>query len=69
MSRITKVFRHIPEEEIRTRVKETMSWRTDQKLLVILTAPVDPRPAKQIPGVKLVGFDDPLIHYAIFLVQ
>lgn len=48
MSRITKALPHIPEEELRARLKKTKDWRIQQKLLVVLNATVDPRPAKEI---------------------
>jgi transposase len=48
MNRVTKAFPHIPEEEIRTRLKTAKDWRTYQKLLVIYNATIAPRPAKEI---------------------
>jgi len=48
MSRVTKAFPHIPEEELRARLKKANNWRIQQKLLVIFNATVDPRPAKAI---------------------
>lgn len=48
MGRVTKAYSHLSEEEIRARLKKTKDWRTQQKLLVILNALVDPRPADEI---------------------
>ncbi len=48
MSRVTKACSHLSEEEIRARLKKTKDWRTQQKLLVILNALVDPRRAEEI---------------------
>jgi len=38
----------LSEEEIRARLKKTKDWRTQQKLLVLLNALVDPRSAEEI---------------------
>lgn len=48
MGRITKAYPHVSEEELQTRLKSTKDRRTAQKLLVILNALVDPRPAQEI---------------------
>lgn len=48
MSRVIKVSSHLSEEEIRARLKKTKDWRTQQKLLVILNALVDPGHAEEI---------------------
>lgn len=48
MRRITKACPHVSEEEIRARLKKTKEWRTQQKLLVVLNALVDPRAASDI---------------------
>jgi transposase len=48
MSRVTKACWHLSEEVIRARLRKTKDWRTQQKLLVILNALVDPRRAEEI---------------------
>src|SRR5271169_5073465 len=48
MARITKVRPYMSEEELRIRLKATPDRNTAQKLLVILNATVDPRPAEEI---------------------
>jgi len=48
MGRITKAYPHESAEEIQARLKSTRDRRTAQKLLVILNAMVDPRPAEEI---------------------
>jgi len=48
MARITKVRPHMSEEELRARLKTTPDRKNAQKLLVILNAMVDPRPAEEI---------------------
>jgi transposase len=48
MGRVTKACSHLSEEEIRARLKVTKDWRTQQKLLVVLNALVDPRCASDI---------------------
>jgi len=48
MARITKVRPLISEEELRMRLKATPDRKNAQKLLVILNATVDPRPAEEI---------------------
>lgn len=48
MGRITKACPYESEEELRARLKRTTDRRTTQKLLVILNALVDPRPAEEI---------------------
>jgi transposase len=48
MGRITKASPHMSVEELQTRLKGTKDRRTAQKLLVILNAMVDPRPAEEI---------------------
>ncbi len=48
MGRITQACPHVSEEELRVRLKRTTDRRTAQKLLVILNAMVDPRPAEEI---------------------
>ena len=48
MARITKARPHMSEEELRMRLKATPDRKTAQKLLVILNATVDPRPAEEI---------------------
>ncbi len=48
MIRVTKACSRLSEEEIRARLKKTKDWRTQQKLLVILNALVDPRRAEEI---------------------
>ena len=48
MGRITKAYPHVSVEELQMRLKDTKDRRTAQKLLVILNALVDPRPAAEI---------------------
>jgi transposase len=48
MGRVTKAYPHASEEELRARLKATHDSRTARKLLVVLNATVDPRPAKEI---------------------
>jgi transposase len=48
MSKVTKAHPHMSEEEIRARLRQAKDWRTQQKLLVILNATVDPRRADKI---------------------
>lgn len=48
MGRITKAYGHVSEEELRARLKSTRDRGTTLKLLVILNAMVDPRPAEEI---------------------
>jgi hypothetical protein len=48
MARITKARPHMSEEDLRIRLKATPDRKTAQKLLVILNATVDPRPAEEI---------------------
>jgi transposase len=48
MTRVTKARPHLSEEELRERLKATPDRKTAQKLLVILNATVDPRPAEEI---------------------
>jgi transposase len=48
MGRITKAHPHVSEEELRERLKSARDRRATQKLLVILNAMVDPRPAEEI---------------------
>jgi transposase len=48
MGRITKAYPHASGEELQTRLKSAKDRRTTQKLLVILNAMVDPRPAEEI---------------------
>ncbi len=45
MGRVTKACLHVSVEELQMRLKDTKDRRTAQKLLVILNAMVDPRPA------------------------
>jgi len=48
MGRITKACPHMSVEELQMRLKATKDRRTAQRLLVILNAMVDPRPAEEI---------------------
>ena len=48
MGRISRAYPHVSEEELRARLKSTKDRRTALKLLVILNAMVDPRPAEEI---------------------
>lgn len=48
MGRISRVCSHASEEELRACIKQARNARTAQKLLVILNAMVDPRPAREI---------------------
>lgn len=48
MGRITKACSHVSEEELRARIKRASDAGTARKLLVILNAMVDPRPAEKI---------------------
>ena len=48
MGRVTKACLHISVEGLQVRLKDTKDRRTAQKLLVILNALVDPRPAAEI---------------------
>ncbi len=48
MRRVTTACLHISVEELQMRLKDTKDRRTAQKLLVILNAVVDPRPAEEI---------------------
>jgi transposase len=48
MARVTKVFPHMTVEDLQARLKSTTDRRTAQKLLVIINAMVDPRPAWEI---------------------
>lgn len=48
MGRITRACSHMSAEDLRARLKGTKDRRTAQKLLVILHATVDPRPAEDI---------------------
>ncbi len=48
MGRITRACPHVSEKELRARLKSTKDRRTALKLLVILNATVDPRPAEEI---------------------
>lgn len=48
MGRISRAYPHVSEEELRVRLKSTKDRRTALKLLVILNAMVDPRPAEEI---------------------
>lgn len=48
MGRISRVYSHLSEEELRSYIKQASNARTAQKLLVILNAMVDPRPAREI---------------------
>jgi hypothetical protein len=47
MGRITKVCPHESEEELRARIKQAPDAGTARKLLVIMNAMVDPRPAEE----------------------
>ena len=48
MGRVSKACPHMSDEELQIRLKDTKDRRTAQKLLVILNAMVDPRPAEEI---------------------
>jgi len=48
MGRITKACAHVSAEELRARIKQAPDARTARKLLVIMNAMVDPRPAEEI---------------------
>lgn len=48
MGRVSRVCSHLSEEELRSYIKHASNARTAQKLLVILNAMVDPRPAREI---------------------
>jgi transposase len=48
MGRITKACRHVSAEELRARIKRAPDAATARKLLVIMNAMVDPRPAEEI---------------------
>jgi transposase len=48
MGRVTKAYPHDSQEELHALLKGTKDRRTAQKLLVILNAIVDPRPAVEI---------------------
>lgn len=48
MGRISRAYPHVSEEELRVHLKSTKDRRTALKLLVILNAMVDPRPAEEI---------------------
>jgi transposase len=48
MGRISKAYPHVSEGELRARIKEASDARTVRKLLVIMNAMVDPRPAEEI---------------------
>jgi transposase len=48
MGRVSKVYTHESEEELRARIEREKDPRTVKKLLVILNACVDPRTAKEI---------------------
>src|SRR3989339_2117663 len=48
MGKVTKAYPHVTKEELRPRIKHAEDPRTAQKLLVILHATVDPRPAEEI---------------------
>ena len=48
MGRITKACPHVSAEELRARIKRAPDAATARKLLVIMNAMVDPRPAEEI---------------------
>jgi transposase len=48
MGKVTRVCPHLSEEELRARIKQASNARVARKLLVILNATVDPRPAEEI---------------------
>ena len=48
MGRITKACPHVSAEELRARIKRAPDAGTARKLLVIMNAMVDPRPAEEI---------------------
>lgn len=48
MGRVSRALPHLSEYELRVRIKGAKNPKTAQKLLVILNALVDPRPAKEI---------------------
>lgn len=48
MGRVSRAHPHMSEEELRARLKKAKDRREALKLLVVLNATVDPRPAKEI---------------------
>lgn len=48
MGKVTKAYLHASEEDLRARLKDTNDRKNAQKLLVVLNATVDPRPAEEI---------------------
>lgn len=48
MGKVTRAYPHASEEDLRARLKGTKDRNNAQKLLVVLNATVDPRPAEEI---------------------
>jgi hypothetical protein len=48
MGRVSRAYPHVSEEELRARLRKAKDRREAQKLLVVLNAMMDPRPAEEI---------------------